>query len=170
MIRQIKKSELPAAVTEKISRPETAVYIKISPEDRVKTKQSPGSETVTYVKCPFVRTSKDSLYLALTKEKSPAGSLVTKALWYGKSVTALCTDGETYEEFTLYPDRSWISGGIFEKMLHDYRINDASHDFAAVWEMSFESSTALDGRPEGLYTRDTIDFFEMHYDNPALKA
>lgn len=122
-----------------------------------------------YYFCPEILLRGDVLYIGLSAEKCPAGSKMTKALWFGEKVSIIWKTNHSVRRIFLYADRCYISGGIFAELLEKARISHTSEDLAVVWETSFASQEVLGKMPEGNYRKDTIGLFEMHYDNLKLR-
>ena len=162
MIRQIEKREIPARVKDAFRGGEC--YIEISPQRR-RNGEARGCE---YIACAEAVVRGDSIYIAIYKEKSAAGSLLTRSLWFGENVDVIVRGGEILR-LKLIADRSHISGGIFTELLLKQREENAAADIGAVWEMSLVSFEALPAMPEGEYTKEEMGFFEIHLDNPRIK-
>lgn len=122
-----------------------------------------------YSLCPEAVLRGEILYLGLVAEKSPAGSRMTRALWFGETVPVILKSGSRIWRILLHADRCHISGGIFTELLGDVRAKGLAEDLAVVWETSFVSAELLDHMPEGNYRNDSIGLFEMHYDNPRFR-
>ena len=162
MIRQIEKREIPARVKDAFRGGEC--YIEISPQRR----KNGEARECEYIACADAVVRGDSIYLAIYKEKSAAGSLLTRSLWFGEHADVIVKGGEILR-LKLIADRSHISGGIFTELLQKQRAEDAAADIGAVWEMSLVSFEALPALPEGEYTKEEMGLFEIHLDNPRIK-
>ena len=167
MIRQIKKRALPANAEEIFSAASGRCWIEIRPGDRKHTK-SPAEQS-EFVRCAHTLVRDGSVYLAIYREKSPAGALLTRALWYGGTVNVLAECGGAYYSAVLLADRSHIAGGIFSEVLVSLRQQNAEADIGAVWEMSVVLLEKLAKKPAGTYTQEEMDLFEIHLDHPSLK-
>lgn len=160
-----KKKEIPGELKALLRSGESKGYIAISPEDRTNT----ASEKTEFAECAEIFLRDNAIYAALYQENCPAGALITKALWFGKTVSLLISSpNETYL-LRAVPDRCHVSGGIFAERLAHLRKQGAAEDIAAVWEMYFDSAEELTEMPEGNYTKERTDFFEMHLDNRTLR-
>ncbi len=158
------KNEIPKEIRELLQAPEKKCYVVIHPEDRIST-TSTKTEFAEYAE---LTVQDNSILVSLYKENCPAGALITKALWFGKKVRLLVVDGNKAYMLQAFPYKSHITGGVFAERLAHLRKNGIVQDIAAVWEMYFDRIDELPKIPDGDYTKERTDFFEMHFDNQSI--
>ncbi len=166
MIRQIERAPFDDNAREVLMHAESC-WLEVRPEDRRNSCSEKLGET-SYYRCPEILLQDDVLYLGLAAEKCPAGSLMTQALWFGKTVSIVARGADKVLRIRLHADWCHISGGMFKKLLEHARAAGHSEDLAVVWETSFVSEEELPELPKGAYQQGVITLFEMHYDNPEL--
>ncbi len=167
MIRPIKRIPFDEESTGVLEHAD-ACWLEVRPEERRNSCSEKLGKT-SYYRCPEILLDKEILYLGLMAEKCPAGSLMTQALWFGKTVNIVVQSKNRIRRICLNADRCHISGGIFQELLENARAAGHAEDLAVVWETSFVSGEELKELPEGAYQQGVITLFEMHYDNPELR-
>lgn len=158
------KKAIPDEIKNLLLSADKKCYVVIPREKRVYTS---ASET-EYASLAYISEENDSLFISLYKEKCAAGALVTKEMWQGGNVCFLIICGSLAYCIKASPYKCHTTGDVFAKKLSYIRSSYTASDISAVWEMYFDSFEKLKNIPDGNYTKEEADFFEMHYDNPSV--